>query len=105
MKQVGSGHEHRPSIRKPNGAAVPAYTFLDSGFSSISAIWAADIDESWVLGNAKPMAVVHNPGAINPLPRGILPAFDEYVATQLNADEYELQSLLGTLSTPGKSAN
>lgn len=98
LEQVSSGHAHRPLLRKPNGAAVPAYTFLDPAFSSVSAIWAADIDESWVLGNAKPMTVVHNPSAINSLPLGALPAFEEYVATQLSADEYELQSISGTLS-------
>ena len=29
LEKVGGGHQHRPLIRKPNGADVPAYTFLD----------------------------------------------------------------------------
>jgi type I restriction enzyme S subunit len=67
MSQAGSGHAHRPVIRKPNGAAVPAYTFLDPSFRPVSAIWTTDVDETWVIGNMKPMAVIHNPIAANPL--------------------------------------
>lgn len=89
--QAGSGHQHRPTIRKPNGAQVPAYTFLDPAFGAVSAIWATDVDESWVIGNMKPMAVIHNPGATNPLPVGLLPAQDEFVATANGPDEYVLE--------------
>lgn len=94
---VGSGHQHRPIIRKPNGAAVPAYSFLDPAFARVSAIWAADLDASWVVGNAKPMAVVHNPLAIRPVPAELLPAQDEYTATPNGADEYALERRPGRL--------
>jgi type I restriction enzyme S subunit len=97
-KQAGSGYQHRPVIRKPNGAQVPAYTFLDPAFSAVSAIWATDIDESWVIGNMKPMAVVHNPGARNPIPTGLLPAQDEYVATANGPDDYLLETRKGRLA-------
>ncbi len=98
-KAAGSGHEHRPVIRKPNGAQIPAYTFLDPAFKAVSAIWATDVDESWVIGNMKPMAVVHNPGAINPLPAGLLPAHYEYLATANGPDEYVLERRDGRLLT------
>lgn len=97
MAQSGSGHEHRPIIRKPNGAAVPAYTFLDPAFRPVSAIWATDVDETWVIGNMKPMAVVHNPIAANPIPAGLLPAHDEFVATPDGNDEYLLERRDGRL--------
>lgn len=95
---VGGGHQHRPTIRKPNGAAVPAYSFLDPTFAPVSAIWAADLDASWVIGNAKPMAVVHNPGAARPVPLGLLPAQDEYVATPNGPDELTLERRPGRLA-------
>jgi hypothetical protein len=96
MAQVGSGHEHRPVIKKPNGAAVPAYTFLDPAFRPVSAIWATDVDESWVIGNMKPMAVIHNPIAANPIPAGLLPAQDEFIATP-DGDECVLERRDGRL--------
>jgi type I restriction enzyme S subunit len=95
---VGSGHQHRPIIRKPNGASVPAYSFLDPAFAPISAIWATDLDASWVIGNAKPMAVVHNPGAARPLPLGLLPAQDEYIAMPNGPNEYALERRPGRLA-------
>lgn len=98
LEAVGSGHQHRPTIKKPSGAQVPAYTFLDPAFRSVSAIWAADIDESWVIGNVKPMAVIHNPDATNPLPAGLLPSYDDYFATPDGPDEYRLDRVTGRLS-------
>ena len=80
----------------PHGAAVPAYSFLDPSFGAVSAIWATDIDESWVIGNMKPMAVIHNPIAANPIPSGLLPAYDEFIATP-DGDEYVLERRDGQL--------
>lgn len=95
LKVEGGGHQHRPLVRKPNGAEVPAYTFLDPAYRPISAIWATDIDESWVFGNMKAMAIVHNPTAINPVQVGFLPSHDEYVATLESNDQYRLDRLRG----------
>jgi hypothetical protein len=95
LELAGGGHQHRPLLRKPNGANVPAYTFLDPAFQPISAIWATDIDETWVAGNMKAMAVIHNPAATNPLPVGFLPSHDEYVATRESNDEHRLDRLRG----------
>lgn len=100
LKAIGSEHQHRPVIKKPNGAAVPAYTFLDPAFRAVSAIWAADMDDGSVLGNGKPMAVVHNPNAANPLSVGLLPAHDEYVATAAGTGEYALEQRPGRLIQP-----
>lgn len=97
LKQAGAGHQHRPLIAKPKGAPVPAYTFLDARFQPISAIWAVDVDGTSAIGNSEPMAVVHNPNAANPIPTGLLPAYDEYVATPIGTDEYELNRLEGKL--------
>ena len=97
LKQTGAGHQHRPQILKPNGASVPAYTFLDEKFRPISAIWAVDVDGTSAIGNFEPMAVIHNPNAINPIPIGFLPAYDEYVATPIGTEEFELNRLEGCL--------
>lgn len=99
LEIVSSGHQHRPMVKKPNGAQVPAYTFLDLAFRPLSAIWAVDIDESWVIGNAKSMAVIHNPEAANPLPLHLLPSHDEYVATLDGIDAYRLDQLDGRLKS------
>ncbi|MBB6465850.1 type I restriction enzyme S subunit [Aminobacter lissarensis] len=96
LKEVGSGHQHRTRIRKPTGAEVPADTFLHPDFAPISAIWAVDVDEILVLGEARPMAVVHNPLATSPLPRNFLPAQSEYVATSYQ-DYYDVERQDGLL--------
>ena len=97
LKQTGAGYQHRPLISKPKGAPVPSYTFLDERFKPISAIWAVDIDGSSVIGNSEPMAVVHNPNAVNPISTGFLPAHDEYVAKPIGTEEYELTRHDGNL--------
>ncbi len=94
LETVGSGHQHRPLIPKPNGSNVPADTFLDPRFAPISAIWALDIDENLLFDRPCPMAVVHNPGAINPLPQALLPAHCEYVATS-ESEHYRLERVDG----------
>jgi type I restriction enzyme S subunit len=99
LEQTGAGHQHRPLISKPKGAAVPAYTFLDARFRPISAIWAVDIDGTSVVGNSEPMALIHNPNAINPIPTGFLPAHDEYVATKIGTEKFELIRREGCLSS------
>ena len=97
LKQTGTEYQHRPLISKPKGAPVPAYTFLDERFQPISAIWAVDVDGTSVIGNSEPMAVIHNPNAVNPIPIGFLPAHDEYVATPISAEEFELNRIDGCL--------
>lgn len=99
LKQTGAGHQHRPLIKKPKGSPVPAYTFLASRFEPISAIWAVDVDGTSAIGNSEPMAVVHNPNAVNPIPTGFLPAHNEYVATPIGTEEYELNRIEGNLSS------
>jgi type I restriction enzyme S subunit len=89
LKKLSSGHQHRSFIRKPKGADVPTDTFLDPGFSPISAIWAVDVDEMMLLGQARPMVIVHNPSASIPLARNLLPAQEEYAARSYN-DYFEV---------------
>lgn len=80
LKVIDRGHQHRPYVLNKNGAKVPAYTFLDPRFHSVSAIWAVDLDGGSAIGNSEPMVVVHNPNAMNPISVGFLPADEEYVA-------------------------
>lgn len=88
------GHQHRPHIINRNGAHVPAYAFLEPHFNPISAIWAVDLNGGSAIGNNEPMTVVHNPNAINPIPTGFLPAIEEFVATPINSEEYEINKII-----------
>ncbi|KUG23120.1 hypothetical protein ASZ90_007047 [hydrocarbon metagenome] len=97
LEKTGAGHQHRPRISKPKGEPVPAYTFLDTRFQPISAIWAVDVDGTSAIGNSEPMAVIHNPNAVNQIPTGYLPAHDEYIATPTGTEEFELNRLDGCL--------
>ena len=99
LEQTGTGHQHRPLISKRKRALVPAYTFLDKRFQSISAIWAVDVDGTSANGNSEPMDVVHNPNANNPIPIGLLPAHDEYVATSIGTEEFKLNRVEGRLKS------
>lgn len=95
-EQTGAGHQHRPFISKPKGSPVPAYTFLDERFKPISAIWAVDVAGT-LIGNINPMAVIHNPNTFNPIPIGFLPAHDEYIATPIDTEKFELKRIEGCL--------
>jgi type I restriction enzyme S subunit len=99
LKATETGHQHRPRIPKLHGNSVPADTFLDPKFSPISAIWAVDLDETILLGQPRPMAIVHNPLASNPLPKHFLPAGAEYAAVDCgNHLELHTDRRLGTES-------
>lgn len=95
---VREDYQHRPYVKKITGASVPAYTFLDERFSAVSAIWATDFDDCFALGNQKALAVVHNPLAINQLPAYLLPAWSEFSATLVRADEYRIDKQDGKMS-------
>jgi hypothetical protein len=94
-------HEQRYLIHKPVGLPVPADTFLDQRFAPISAIWATDLDEVSVLDRVPKMAVVHNPDATNPIESGLLPAQNEYLTEELDAETYQLKRVDGTLAGTG----
>lgn len=98
LQTTCSGPQHRNLIPKPNGATVPADTFLDPQYAPISAIWAVDIDEALLIGMQRPMIVVHNPNASTPVPRNFLPACREYFATD-QGDQIELYWESGRICT------
>jgi hypothetical protein len=94
---VESGHQYRPFILKPNGARVPADTFLDPAFKRVSAVIAADLDETSVHGRLNPIVLIHNPNAANPVPPKLLPARREYTLTKRGSDEYIVEVQGGCL--------
>ena len=50
------------------------------------------------------MTVIHNPNALNPIPQGILPADNEYVATPCSESEFLLEKIeTKTSSTTNKT--
>ena len=57
----------------------------------VSAVWAVDFNGGGVIGNPEPSALIHNPGALNPLPRGFLEVDEEYEATPYGDDELLFQ--------------
>ncbi len=71
-------HQTRLSILNRNQSPVETAIFLDERYKLVSAIYAVDFDGSRVVGNEEPSAVVHNPLALNPLPKGFLPCDHEY---------------------------
>ncbi len=89
---VGSGHSVRFHVSKPSGAAVSTHIFLDPNFSRISAIWAMDLNGLSQFGNQQPTALIFNPVAEKPIPRGSLPADTEYVAIEVGDGEYVLET-------------
>lgn len=96
LETVGEGLQHRPTVLNANGAPVPADTFFDPRFAPVSAIWATDVDENLIFDQRRPMAIVHNPIASRPLPVGLLPAQQEYVAVP-DGDRYLLETRDGRL--------
>lgn len=92
MEAVDTRHGHRLSIRKPNGADVPTDSFLNPDYAGVSAVLGSPAGLNAACGRKTPIAVVHNPLAINPLPVGVLGADQEYVAED-KGDHYELRDL------------
>lgn len=90
---IGRGHQHRLEITKPNGSPVSTHTFLDPRYQMVSALWAVDFTGFGAIGNAEPSALIHNPKAINPLPRGFLVVDEEYEAMPLGDDELLFQKV------------
>ncbi len=88
--------QYRSSVKKSNGAYVPTNNFWDPRFAPVSAIWAIDIDEKVFLEGSLESLIIHNPNALNPLPRGILPAYAEYIATG-NADSFSFEKFKGSI--------
>jgi type I restriction enzyme S subunit len=93
LKSVGTGYQERYHIPKPNGASVPTHAFLDPRYQGVSAIWAVDFNGGTVVGNHEPSALVHNPFAAQPLPKGFLPADSEFIASPTGEGEFTLSRL------------
>ena len=79
---VEKGHQYRPTVKKDNGADVPATLFLEPSYKHISAIWAVDLNGSSSFGVIEPTALVHNPLADVPIPQGLFSADEEFVVMQ-----------------------
>ncbi|WP_125460963.1 hypothetical protein [Rhizobium sp. CIAT894] len=94
LEKVSAGLSHRPRLKRPKGADVPADTFHDPNFGPISAVWAVDIGYGSTLHTLQPMAVVHNPHARNSIPFGLLPAHEEFTL-ELTDDEMAVKRHAG----------
>lgn len=85
-------HSHRPGLSKVRAdggtAIVPAEGFLNHDYAPVSAVFALDLQEealvTLTLGTQKKChltAVVHNIGALNPLPHHFLPSQEHWTAS------------------------
>jgi type I restriction enzyme S subunit len=92
-KFVKFGFQERYAIIKPNKSLVPTYSFLDPSFNMVSAIWAVDFNGAGVIGNTEPSALIHNPIAVNSLPREYLQSNEEFIATPFGDGEYQLERI------------
>ena len=101
LKIVERGYQHRPFVLNKNHSEVSTEIFLNPRFSSVSAIWAVDLDGSSVIGNSCPSAVVHNPNALNPVSQGFLPSDNEYVA-DLKKNCLVVSRISASVTTAGK---
>ncbi|HLP30024.1 MAG TPA: hypothetical protein VK150_01605 [Geothrix sp.] len=97
LQVVDRGHQYRPFLLNKNNAEVSTKLFFDPQYNGISAIWALDLNGSSAIGNHEPIALVHNPNALNPLPPGFLPSQNEYVVT-IGENEFGVSKQPGTLS-------
>jgi type I restriction enzyme S subunit len=98
LKQIGEEYKYQPQIFNQNHAPVPTDSFLHERFRLISAIWATDLDGASCIGNPEPIAVIHNHFAFNPIQVGLLPAHNEYKATPIDTDMFELNRIDGCFS-------
>lgn len=92
MQEVDKRHAYRPKIINPNSAEVPTDNFLNSDYASVSAVLGSPAGLNAACGRKSPVAIVHNPLAINALPTGILGADEEYIAED-KGDHYELHKV------------
>ena len=95
---VRRDYQYRPNVKNQNDANVQTDIFLDKSFAAISAVWATDFDDFFILGSTKELVIVHNPLATNPLPLNLLPASSEYVVTAVQNDKYRFEKQGGRLA-------
>ena len=88
-QRLWAGFEHRKELSRTDKAAIPLDTFLDLGYTSVSAVWAMSLGEFDLLHDAPAVlprqsyasAVLHNPSAKVELGVGHLPAYEEWSVT------------------------
>jgi type I restriction enzyme S subunit len=93
----GSGHVHQPFVLNANDSEVSTDRFLDDRLNRISAIWAYDFSGLPGIGH-KESAVIYNPTAINPIAPALLPAFLDYVPTEIGDGGFDLRCAQGRLT-------
>lgn len=79
LEVLGTSFESEYEVLKASGASVATDVFLNADHSGISAViygWVDEANHGRSPGDE--FIVVHNPGATNPLPIGVLPGFFEF---------------------------
>lgn len=76
---IRTGHKYSPSVAKSSGNSVATDIFADATHSDISAVLYATASPTMVPADlGSDFALVHNPYATAPLPRGFFPRGVEY---------------------------
>jgi len=91
MEIIETGFEYRDKVQKNSGAGISTNIFLEAGCDKLSGIIYSRVDA----GNptfrmGQDFIFIHNPLAVNPLPKGFLKFGEEYIAVD-KGDEYSLQ--------------
>ena len=78
-EQTRTDHQYRPAVQNANSANVQTTRFLDEAYAGISGIIAADRCDVYLLNYPiRPVVLVHNKVATNPIPEGQLKVDFEY---------------------------
>ncbi len=85
-------YTYRPKIEKKTGSQVSTSIFLDTAYKDLSAVLYSNVQvlrAPSMIGSD--YIIVHNPLAINPLPKGLIRLGREYTAIE-DGDGYALQA-------------
>jgi hypothetical protein len=77
-----SGPSYQPHILNHNQSSVPTDGFLNPNYRGVSALIATHVglEAAFQSCSPSPLVLVHNPYAVNPLPKRIFKAEEEYIA-------------------------
>ncbi|KAM3116392.1 hypothetical protein [Phormidesmis sp. 146-33] len=90
-KAISSEPSYRPYIINHNQSHVPADSFLNPDYKEVSALIATHAGLEFACPEL-PLVLVHNPYAVNPLPKRIFKAREEYIAED-KGDFWEIRNM------------
>jgi hypothetical protein len=88
---------YRPHILNHNQSSVPADSFLNPNYKEVSALIATHVglEAAFQPCPPSPLVLVHNPYAVNSLPRRIFKAEEEYIAED-NGEFWTIKNIVSS---------